>query len=255
MDGVLKLKAKGFVLGILSGRDSEALRKRLVGLPIDFQALGEDDKSIGYAKFKRQFKLQDDEIAYIGDDELDIPILKQAGFACVPADAHAAARAVSHTVLPAKGGTGVLRCLADMLCAKKNDQALPNFDNSGPLVGIIGMNVIEDEALVHSVAAEIKAIADEIRMPIVFKASFDKANRSSIHSYRGLGMTEGLRILGDIKDSLNLPIITDIHEPHQALPVAEVADILQILRFCVDKPICSKPLSPQTAHCTSRRCK
>ena len=130
----------------------------MVGLPIDFQALGEDDKSIGYAKFKRQFKLQDDEIAYIGDDELDIPILKQAGFACVPADAHAAARAVSHTVLPAKGGRGVLRCLADMLCAKKNDQALPNFDNSGPLVGIIGMNVIEDEALVHSVALKSKQL-------------------------------------------------------------------------------------------------
>ena len=93
------------------------------------------------------------------------------------------------------------------------------------------MNVIEDEELIRCVAAEIKAIAAEIEMPIVFKASFDKANRSSIHSYRGVGMSEGLRILGEIKDSLNLPIITDIHEPHQAAPVSEVADILQIPAF------------------------
>ena len=229
--GFKKLKEKGFVLGILSGKDSNALRKRLSDLPIDFQALGQDTKIIGYERFKAKFQLSDSEIAYIGDDELDIPILKQVGFACVPSDAHPAAVAASHEQLPAKGGSGVLRCLADLLCVETNHQPLPKFNNSGPLVGIVGMNVIEDEELVRCVAAEIKAIAAEIEMPIVFKASFDKANRSSIHSYRGIGMSEGLRILGEIKDSLNLPIITDIHEPHQAAPVSEVADILQIPAF------------------------
>ena len=172
--GFRKLKAAGFVLGILSGKDSEALRKRLSTLPIDFMALGEDNKEIGYAKFKAEFHIEDAQIAYIGDDELDIPILKQVGFACVPQDAHPSAKSVAHECLPIDGGAGVLRKLADFLCAQPHEQALPKFDNAAPIVGMVGMNVIEDEALIKSVAAEIKAIGSEIGMPIVFKASLTR---------------------------------------------------------------------------------
>ena len=76
-----------------------------------------------------------------------------------------------------------------------------------------------------------KAIADKLGMPYVFKASFDKANRSSYNSFRGPGLKEGLAILAQIKKDLSVPIVTDIHEPAQAEPVAEVADILQIPAF------------------------
>ena len=76
-----------------------------------------------------------------------------------------------------------------------------------------------------------KAIADKLGMPYVFKASFDKANRSSYNSFRGPGLKEGLAILAQIKKDLGVPIVTDIHEPAQAEPVAEVADILQIPAF------------------------
>ena len=94
-----------------------------------------------------------------------------------------------------------------------------------------GSCVIESEALTFEIAGKLKEITSELNIPFVFKASFDKANRTSLSSFRGFGITEGLRILGRIKSELSLPIITDIHLPEQAEPVAEVADYLQIPAF------------------------
>lgn len=96
---------------------------------------------------------------------------------------------------------------------------------------IAGPCVIESEEMVLEVARDIKNITDELGIEYIFKASFDKANRTSIYSYRGPGMEEGLRILKKVKDTLGLKVVTDIHEPYQAEPVAEVADILQIPAF------------------------
>lgn len=96
---------------------------------------------------------------------------------------------------------------------------------------IAGLCVIESEDLVMSVAARMKAITDNLGIPYTFKASFDKANRTSLSSFRGPGIDEGLRILKKVKDTFGLPICTDIHEPWQAAPVAKVADILQIPAF------------------------
>lgn len=96
---------------------------------------------------------------------------------------------------------------------------------------IAGPCVIESEKTVLDVAEKMKAITDELGIPYTFKASFDKANRTSIESFRGPGLNEGLRILKKVKDRFGLPICTDIHEPWQAEPVAEVADILQIPAF------------------------
>lgn len=96
---------------------------------------------------------------------------------------------------------------------------------------IAGPCVIESEEMVLSVAAEMKRITDELGIPYTFKASFDKANRTSLGSFRGPGLDEGLRILKKVKEQLGLPICTDIHEPWQAQPAAEVADILQIPAF------------------------
>jgi 2-dehydro-3-deoxyphosphooctonate aldolase (KDO 8-P synthase) len=101
-----------------------------------------------------------------------------------------------------------------------------------PLAVMAGLNVLEDEGLAFEVATELKRICSSIGLPYVFKASFDKANRSSIKSYRGPGM-DGLKILAKVKSKLGVPIVTDLHEAAQAEPVAEVADILQLPAFLV----------------------
>ena len=96
---------------------------------------------------------------------------------------------------------------------------------------IAGPCVIESEAHARTMAERVAKIASDAGVPYIFKASYDKANRSSIKGFRGPGLQEGLRILGKIKSELKLPILTDIHDASQAGPVAEVADILQIPAF------------------------
>ena len=96
---------------------------------------------------------------------------------------------------------------------------------------IAGPCVIESEEMVFSIAKQMKEITDKLGIPYTFKASFDKANRTSISGFRGPGIEEGLRILQKVKNTYNLPICTDIHEPWQAEKAAEVCDILQIPAF------------------------
>lgn len=105
------------------------------------------------------------------------------------------------------------------------------FANDRPFVLIGGMNVIEDEDIVMEVAQTFVATTERLGIPYVFKASFDKANRSSINSFRGPGLEKGLRILADVKARFGVPILTDVHEPMQAAPAAEVADIIQLPAF------------------------
>jgi 2-dehydro-3-deoxyphosphooctonate aldolase (KDO 8-P synthase) len=100
-----------------------------------------------------------------------------------------------------------------------------------PLALIAGLNVIESEAETLEVARMLREVAARHALPLVFKASFDKANRSSFHSFRGPGMDDGLKVLARVKAETGLPITTDVHEPGQAKPVAEVADCLQIPAF------------------------
>lgn len=96
---------------------------------------------------------------------------------------------------------------------------------------IAGPCVIESEEMVLSIAEQMKEITDDLKIPYTFKASFDKANRTSINSFRGPGIEEGMKILQKVKDTYALPVCTDIHEPWQAEVVAQVADILQIPAF------------------------
>ncbi len=103
--------------------------------------------------------------------------------------------------------------------------------NDRPFVLFGGMNVLESRDLAMQVAETFKEITAELGIPYIFKASFDKANRSSRDSFRGPGMEEGLKWLAEIKQQFSVPIITDIHEPQQAAPVAEVADVLQLPAF------------------------
>lgn len=105
------------------------------------------------------------------------------------------------------------------------------FSNSSPFVLMGGMNVLESEALAFEVAEQFVSLTRKLGIAYVFKASFDKANRSSVHSYRGPGLDKGLAILESIKSRFDVPIITDVHEPWQAAPVSEVADIIQLPAF------------------------
>lgn len=105
------------------------------------------------------------------------------------------------------------------------------FGTGHPLAFILGPCVIESEQHAVDTAIALKAIAARVGVPVVFKASFDKANRTSLQSFRGPGLRDGLRILGLVRDRTALPILTDIHEPAQAAPAAEVADVLQIPAF------------------------
>jgi 2-dehydro-3-deoxyphosphooctonate aldolase (KDO 8-P synthase) len=108
---------------------------------------------------------------------------------------------------------------------------IPPYPGDIPLFLIAGPCVIESESHARMMAEHVSAIAEEVGVPFVFKASFDKANRSSVNAFRGPGLREGLRILAKIKSDLKLPILTDIHEASQAGPAAQVVDILQIPAF------------------------
>ena len=106
-----------------------------------------------------------------------------------------------------------------------------NVANDAPMALFGGMNVLESRDMAMQVAEAYVEITQKLGIPYVFKASFDKANRSSIHSFRGPGIDEGLKIFQEIKNTFNTPLITDVHEIDQAAPVAEVCDVIQLPAF------------------------
>ena len=105
------------------------------------------------------------------------------------------------------------------------------FANDAPFVLIGGVNVLESRDFAVDVAGHYKAVCQRLGIPLVFKASYDKANRSSIHSYRGPGLDEGLQSLQAVKDTHSIPVITDVHSPEEAAPAAAVCDIIQLPAF------------------------
>ena len=103
--------------------------------------------------------------------------------------------------------------------------------NNQPFVLFGGINVLEDlDSTLHAAEHYVR-VTEKLGIPYVFKASFDKANRSSVHSYRGVGLAAGLEIFAKVKQTFGCPVITDVHEPHQCAPVAEVVDVLQLPAF------------------------
>lgn len=103
--------------------------------------------------------------------------------------------------------------------------------NHLPMVLFGGLNVLENLDLTLKTCAHYVEVTNRLGIPLIFKASFDKANRSSIHSYRGVGLEEGMKIFAAVKQEFGVPVITDVHEPYQAAPVAEVVDVLQLPAF------------------------
>lgn len=119
-----------------------------------------------------------------------------------------------------------------MLSPANPVQVGPHHCGQGrPLLFIAGPCVIESEQLIIDVSQRLRDIASELGVPLVFKSSFDKANRTSIHSFRGPGLTQGMEILARVKERTGLPVTTDIHEPHQAEIAAQVCDMLQVPAF------------------------
>lgn len=111
------------------------------------------------------------------------------------------------------------------------DQFPITFANNAPFVLIGGINVLESRDFALEVAGHYKAVCQAIGIPLVFKASYDKANRSSIHSYRGPGIKEGLASLRAVRETHGIPVITDVHSPEDVAPAAEVCDIIQLPAF------------------------
>ena len=117
------------------------------------------------------------------------------------------------------------------MSAKTIQVASLDVSNEKPMVLFGGMNVLESRDMAMQVAEAYVGVTEKLGIPYVFKASFDKANRSSIHSFRGPGLDDGLKILQEIKQAFNVPIITDVHEADQAAPTAEVCDVIQLPAF------------------------
>lgn len=105
------------------------------------------------------------------------------------------------------------------------------ISNSAPFVLLGGVNVLESREFAMEVAEHYVQVCQKLGIPLVFKASYDKANRSSIHSFRGPGVEEGLSIMAEVKSTFGIPLITDVHTPEQAAPAAEVCDIIQLPAF------------------------
>ena len=103
--------------------------------------------------------------------------------------------------------------------------------NERPFTLFGGINVLEDLDSTLRACAHYVRVTEKLGIPFVFKASFDKANRSSVHSYRGVGLDEGMKIFAAVKREFGVPVLTDVHEPHQCAPVAEVCDVLQLPAF------------------------
>ena len=105
------------------------------------------------------------------------------------------------------------------------------FSNNSDFVLIAGLNVLEDERTILEVIEEIKKVTKELEIPFIFKASYDKANRSSIESYRGPGIDKGLDILGELKSDHDLLVVSDVHSPEEAIKASKVLDLIQIPAF------------------------
>lgn len=106
-----------------------------------------------------------------------------------------------------------------------------SVSNDLPFTLFGGMNVLESEAMAIDIAGHYVEVCSELNIPYIFKGSFDKANRSSMHSFRGPGLDQGLKILAAVKSQYSVPIITDLHEPAQAAEVATIADVIQLPAF------------------------
>ncbi len=235
--GLLALARAGISLGVVSGRDGPLLRSRFERLGLREVHLGVADKGAAFDDIATRWSLPASDIAFVGDDIIDLPAMRRAGLAIAPSDAHRAVRSLAHWVTRAAGGKGVMSEVADRLLAPATSGGVAvgavKVGRGHPMALFGGLNVLLDPIATRETAHAVAEAAKAAGLPLVFKASFDKANRSRHDAPRGPGMEAGLELLADLRTSLGAPILTDIHEPSQAAPVAVVADLLQVPAFLV----------------------
>lgn len=249
---LLRLAAAGVRLAIVSGRKGEALAARFERLGITEVHTGVRDKGAVLDGLLARWGLAEGDVAMVGDDHIDLPMLRRVGLAVAPSDAPEVVRSACHLVTVASAGRGVVAELTERWFADAPPGVAVGdvvVSQRGRLCLFAGLNVLETRDGALRTASALASAARSAGLPLVFKASFDKANRTSGDSFRGPGLDVGLRWLADVKAGIGVPILTDIHEPGQAAAVAEVADLLQIPAFLVRQTDlvvaaarCGKPL-------------
>jgi len=238
--GIKLLRGRGIKTAIISGRSSEAVRRRAEELGIDEVRLGVKDKLSTLGEILTKYGISPQQAAYIGDDVGDLEVMKSVGFPVAVANAHESVKRVAAYVTKRNGGDGAVREICDMLIyADEANEGNVNAVRIGDIrIGggaslalIAGPCVIESRDHSLKMAEAIRSVAERIGIPFIFKSSYDKANRSSIRSYRGPGLDEGLRILDEVRRHVGVPVLSDVHCVRQIPAAAEVLDVIQIPAF------------------------
>lgn len=240
-EGLKLVRKAGIRTAIISGRRSGAVESRARELLVDEVALGVEDKLAALKGIASRLSIRPEEIAYVGDDVGDIGPMSYCGLPIAVADAHEKVKRVALHITSKPGGKGAVREVCDMILSAKEGRCGGKvrivrvgdieIGGGGPIALIAGPCVIESRDHALMMAERIKRIAERSGIPFIFKSSFDKANRSSIRSYRGPGLEEGLRVLEEVKREVGVPVLSDIHTPDQAGPASEVLDVIQIPAF------------------------
>ena len=255
--GLKLIKSHGIKLAVISGRTSEAVRRRADELHVDEIHLGVSDKLPVLQDILRRHSLSLDDALYIGDDLSDIGVLKSVGLPVAVTDAHESVKRRADYVTGNNGGGGAVREICDMIIAKKEEPAHSSnasvnpveiHQNRNPQTNAVQINgvqvgggrpialiagpcVIESRNHALKMAEAIKGTSEKLGVPFVFKSSYDKANRSSISSYRGPGLEEGLSILSEVQKEVGVPVLSDVHCVNQVQPASSVLDAIQIPAF------------------------
>ena len=255
--GLKLIKSHGIKLAVISGRTSEAVRRRADELHVDEIHLGVSDKLPVLQDILRRHSLSSDEALYIGDDLGDIGVLNTVGLPVAVADAHESVKRRADYVTGENGGGGAVREICDMIIAKKEEPANSSnasvnpveiHQNRNPKTNVVQINgvqvgggrpialiagpcVIESRKHALKMAEAIRGISGKLGVPFIFKSSYDKANRSSINSYRGPGLEAGLSILEQVQKEVGVPVLSDVHCANQVQPASFVLDAIQIPAF------------------------
>ena len=243
-EGLKQIKRHGIRTAIISGRSSEPLRRRAQELAIDHLYMGVSDKPAALKEILESCAISAEETLYIGDDVGDLDALSSAGLRVAVADAHDQVKRCADYVTAKRGGAGAVREICDLIISEKETPSegtavkgkivrVRDIKIGGglPLALFAGPCVIESRDHALHMAEAIKEVSERIGVPFVFKSSYDKANRSSIDSYRGPGVEQGIRTLEDVQKEIGVPVLSDVHGVNEVDLAASTLDVLQIPAF------------------------
>ncbi len=243
-EGLKQIKRHGVRTAIISGRSSEALRKRALDLAVDDVHMGVSDKTEILKGILQRTGISAEETLYIGDDVGDVDVLLSAGLSVAVADAHNQAKDSADYVTANCGGAGAVREICDLIISERGAGSQSTAAKSRvvqvgavevggglPLTLIAGPCVIESRDHALRMAEDIKKFCEKLSISFIFKSSYDKANRTSIESYRGPGLCSGLRILSEVQREIGVPVLSDVHCVSEVEAAASTLDLIQIPAF------------------------